>query len=282
MSSKFYEIDCEEAEPVIVEITTAGERIWHNYDPEIDLAAAELGFDEPSDCFVGWTAVADDYLDGELIIRADAGNLQLVDLLLFLGADPNATELGPGGHPYTSAPLTFAASAGHLAIVKLLLDNGADPSIMQNFALGFAAEGGHQEIVELLLTCDGVNLDDNKGYALKQAAEEGHAAIVRLLLDAGATVSAGRALDFAITAADNREIVDMLLAQPGLIDDHDKAMALSASAIYGKTWAIRKLLKAGIPLEAEKARIEQAIENAYDEGYPGIAQLIEDHYDYRL
>ena len=53
----------------------------------------------------------------------EEGNVQLVAVLLALGADVNAAD---GGRAYT--PLHVAAEKGHLKIVKLLINNGADLS----------------------------------------------------------------------------------------------------------------------------------------------------------
>jgi hypothetical protein len=80
---------------------------------------------------------------------AQAGQDELVNELLALGADPDAEIL-----KYKHTPLHLAAQRGHRLVVETLLDAGSDPCAenkLQKTPLHYAAEKRHGDIVKVLL-----------------------------------------------------------------------------------------------------------------------------------
>ena len=179
MSSTFYEIDCGDDEPVVMERRGDGELVFHGWDLETELAAQELGF-QPSAAFVVWDAKRNSRLDDELLDQAWEGDAAVVELLLAAGADVKAkNNIG-----WTA--LHYAATRGYAAVAELLLAAGADVDAKSEYgstALHFAAARGYDDVVELLLVAGAdVEAKSNTGWtALHYAAQEGHAAVVELI-----------------------------------------------------------------------------------------------------
>jgi bla regulator protein blaR1 len=130
-----------------------------------------------------------------LIVAARGGRLDLVQMFLDSGADPNLAVHGDGN------PLIMAAQAGHLAIVRLLLDRGADVNAMvpeDENALINASSQGHLDVVQLLVE-RGANVnagawagraferaDDEWRTPLRMARVHGHRRVVEYLIAHGA------------------------------------------------------------------------------------------------
>ncbi|CAH1245295.1 ANKRD39 [Branchiostoma lanceolatum] len=92
-----------------------------------------------------------------------SGHLEVCDLLLQRGADPNSQTRSGG-----VTPLHRAAYCGHVAVVKLLLRKGANPAVCDGDgknALHKSAERGHVEVSRLLLQAasDTRNVKDKRG-----------------------------------------------------------------------------------------------------------------------
>jgi ankyrin repeat protein len=119
---------------------------------------------------------------------ADHGDVELAEMLLYAGANPNAmTRIGE----YT--PLHIASRDGTAAIVKLLLEKGADPTARTTNSgvtpLHLAAASGNVEAVTALLDKKvDVNAKDSEWAQtpLIFAASLNRADVIRVLLKRGA------------------------------------------------------------------------------------------------
>jgi ankyrin repeat protein len=84
---------------------------------------------------------------------AEAGDIELVTLMLSLGSDVNFIEI-----PRVSTPLIDATIGGSLKIVKLLIKSGADPNIKREgtYPLECAAFSANKKLFDYLLplTCE--------------------------------------------------------------------------------------------------------------------------------
>src|SRR6266850_8141703 len=130
------------------------------------------------------------YSDDSFVERAAAGDSVVVRDFLQSGIKPNVT--GKDGR----TPLIAAAEAGRLDIVQLLLQSGAqvnatDKSKARNTPLIIASAAGQTEIVKLLLAKGAdKNARDAKGgmTPLLSASVSGSRDTARLLLDSGVRV----------------------------------------------------------------------------------------------
>ncbi len=89
---------------------------------------------------------------------ARTGDLETVKKLLDAGTPVDART------PYESTALCFACDRGHLEVVQLLLERGADPNVKDKFykasPLTWAQSGSHYTIITELLKHDAAGADD--------------------------------------------------------------------------------------------------------------------------
>ncbi|CAJ0574622.1 unnamed protein product, partial [Mesorhabditis spiculigera] len=126
-------------------------------------------------------------LNTSLAIAAESGHVDVVELLMKHGADPN-TEVDH------RTALMKACKHGFRDVAAYLMEHGADVNRLSSnndmTALILASGGGFKEIVELLLkhgANPGVIVKD--GYTcIMEAAKNGHAEILEILLDHESTI----------------------------------------------------------------------------------------------
>ncbi|OKP13779.1 Ankyrin repeat and KH domain-containing protein mask [Penicillium subrubescens] len=151
---------------------------WRNYHLVSDLLAACAGVNQG----MMERAVVSDKVNTELLplqVAVNAGNVDMVKLLLRRGAKINQIEAGAGGKTASQ----IAAKTGNVDLLALLLEKGANvnqPAAenMGATALQFAAMGGHIEIACRLLDHGAdINAPKSRKFgrtAMEGAAERGH------------------------------------------------------------------------------------------------------------
>lgn len=115
--------------------------------------------------------------DTALILASRGGHIEIAELLLARGADPNLQDK----FGYTA--LMSASYRGYAEIVGMLLKRGADPNLQDDYedtALIFASCKGHVGIVEILLK-HGADPKLRDQTASKMAIREGHIEVANLL-----------------------------------------------------------------------------------------------------
>ncbi len=143
-----------------------------------------------------------DELDGASLIQATReGNLAKVKSALAAGVDVNSTT------DYGATALFFACDRGNLEIVEVLLDNGADPNIKDTFykatPMTWAQSKGHKEIIIRLLKNGGKGAD----AALIRAIASKDFEFARMILEANVVSEKGllNARDSALEIKDSKE-----------------------------------------------------------------------------
>ncbi|KAI2623140.1 hypothetical protein GGR54DRAFT_37967 [Hypoxylon sp. NC1633] len=201
-------------------------------------------------------SISRERLNDSLYDATDREKESTVQLLLEkYGADPNAT-----GEEYGNA-LTAAAYDGTMNIIQLLLKAGADPNAPEGWAIQTAAAEGHYQVVEELLKhgadVNAFTHNENfeAGTALQGACEAGRADIVSLLLDHNADPNLGGGTDappiFAATVRAEEDILERLVQAKAEVDvlsgfgDGDPTTPLINAAAYMPQSSLKIILDAG-------------------------------------
>ncbi len=188
-----------------------------------------------------------------ILLASEIGNEEIIQIMLLnKGVDPNQI------HEETGAfPLLMAAQQGHTDCVELLLDNGANPNQIDEkkgaFPLLQAAQQGHTDCIELLLD-NGANPNqvnkENESFPLLMAAHNGHTDCVKLLLDNNAhpnQIHEETGLFPLLMAAHNghKDCVKLLLdkdADPNQVNKENGTFPLLMAAQNGHTDCVKLLL----------------------------------------
>jgi ankyrin repeat protein len=167
------------------------------------------------------------------------------------GLDPNAPVMRGIGK------LDFAVSSGNVDMVRLLLELGADANAQTAYPLSplfNASYKGDREIVRLLLDAGAdVNAPSYEGMPpIAGAVARGHADIVSLLLDRGAKLDVtdertGRRLLHLAVLSGSLDVVDQLVTRGAPLNatDNDGRTPLYYSARYGHRHVYDRLLEGG-------------------------------------
>jgi ankyrin repeat protein len=180
------------------------------------------------------------------------GSIEIAELLIKKGADPNASN------QYGAPVLITAAGSGYDTVVNKLLEKGA--KINARFerydnvtALMLAAQDGHTSTVDVLLKKGAdVNAETSTGdTALIAASAKGHLHIVKQLLANGANINVrsetGYTALFIAISENDVKLVELLLAKgadPNITDDN-KDTALKLANRIESTDIIKLIKKAG-------------------------------------
>ena len=153
-------------------------------------------------------------------------------------------------------PLGIAAYRGHIDVVQLLLDRGADPNKENEEGgtqLHGAASGGHTDVVLLLLDRGADSIKSNKFGAtpLQIAAMRGHKDVIQCFLDRGVDVNitmfgGGTPLQWAAIFGQT-DVAEFLLdrgADPNIASDNGRT-PLNHAATIGNKHLVQLLLDRG-------------------------------------
>ncbi|KAH8632718.1 hypothetical protein IG631_11352 [Alternaria alternata] len=222
--------------------------------------AAELGHDRLLALLItsgGFERVSRDSDDTNLLWWASKNSCEISARLL-IAVDPTMIN---GQDKSKRTPLLVAAELGHSEIVNLLLEEGADVNARSEFgnALYAASYYNRKETVDLLLS-KGLDIEARGGIfgnALQVASYKGNREVVALLLDKGADINAqGGTYGNALEAASSRGefgIVKLLLekganvkARGGLYGD-----AVQAASRHGHKGCLELLLDKGADVNTQ-------------------------------
>jgi ankyrin repeat protein len=181
----------------------------------------------------------------DICTAAHIGDLPRVTELLDRDASlANRPDDYMGYYPCSGTAIRNAAAAGHLEIVELLLQRGADPNLPeegiapQGHALYSAATNGHWEIARLLLEHGAhPNVEvESSADTLSRVISKGDQRMLELLCSYGAA----RAVHLLAHANDLQTAAAVFAAAPALANDPD---ALAGAAAGGHESFVRLMLR---------------------------------------
>ncbi|XP_046337772.2 ankyrin repeat domain-containing protein 17-like [Haliotis rufescens] len=193
-------------------------RGWQEMTPV--MLAADKGHKEVVELLVSKGAdvsLLDKGHDTLLHLACKGGNVEVVKFVLSLGMQSINSR---GWQEMT--PVMLAADKGHKEVVELLVSKGADVSLLDKghgTLLHLACKGGNVEVVKFVLSLGMLSIN-SRGWQemtpVMLAADKGHKEVVELLVSKGADVSLldkghGTLLHFACRGG-NVEVVKFVLS----------------------------------------------------------------------
>ncbi|CAI4222060.1 unnamed protein product [Auanema sp. JU1783] len=191
-----------------------------------------------------------------LVVAASEGNLDVVEFLIRIGADPNVRgNVSIEGETIESAtPLWVAAAQGRENVVRFLVSEaGADINLATSTSstpLRSACYDGHLSIVKFLVE-NGADIEtpNRLGHTpLMIASFKGKTSVVRYLLSKGASITQrsfkGNTALHDAAEGDHAEVCEVLLEYGATMEKDDLGLCpLLCSALYGNGNVLPVLLK---------------------------------------
>ena len=189
-------------------------------------------------------------------IAALTGNTEIVEILVKLGMDVNATN------NKNDTPVLWAARNNHIQTVRKLIDLGADVNHENDKGstpLYWSVRYGFPELLEILIKEGKANIHQRRKLGLVSpivlASALGYADVLRILLDNGADVhtriTAGMTALHHAAVEGNEDIIRMLIDHGSDVDEADDAgnTALMHAVKGGHMGAIQALTACGAHMD---------------------------------
>jgi ankyrin repeat protein len=216
-----------------------------------------------------------------LMMAANSGNLEIVQLLVQAGANVNHVDV------YGNSSLMYAAWEGFWDIFDYLAPLTAQE--VRGTHLLAAASDGENRIIQALITTH-INVDsyrqkgvwsENGMTALIIAAQEGYSTAVKLLLDASANPNfadedTGRKPLIYAVGSGNIETVRLLLKAGADVNhqDFNGETAIMKAAEIGNVEITKILLQSGADISVKNSDAKLALNYAIENNYTEIIQLL--------
>ena len=208
------------------------------------------------------------YLDRALSLAASTGRLDIVEILLERGANPNSLTRKSISRERAPALFGAAANGVNVKIIESLFNHGANVNLADsagNTPIYAASYNGHTETVNVLLKHGAdANLATKAGITpIYMASQLGHAEVVNTLLEHG--VDANRLVKgypplMVACQLGHAEAAKALADHGANVNWTDPLTGHSIiyqSALSGQTAAIKVLLEHGADVDAAIARMER-------------------------
>lgn len=220
-----------------------------------------------------------------LMIAAEAGNLEIVNLLLKFGANPNRVIMFGNDFWQGKTALFFAAEGGHTEVVKSLIEKGANVNVQQKTSgltpLMMAAQlPNAAEIVTLLIKAGSeANATNRDGDFPLSLALKGQtdASTIKALLDGGADVDLitghGEIPLMLAAGSQSDDVVAMLADRTA--KPRSKDFALLNAALKGRASVAEILLKKGANPNAKDDRGYTVMFFASRSGDENLVRILE-------
>jgi ankyrin repeat protein len=221
-----------------------------------------------------------DYGYSALDLAAEAGNLQIINLLLEAGADVDYSQ--------ESSPLHMAVKSGHVDVVKHLIEAGANLEIEADDGitpLMEAVERGELEIIRLLVEA-GADFQATDRYGksvFQQAAQAGQEEVLEYLCQLmpkaeRQAVMQANLVERCVAAIKegNVDLVKALINQGVDVNarSDENWTLLMYAAFYGQVGIVKALVKLGADLEARTRSGDTALMHAASQHHWKVVEAL--------